>query len=290
MPDETDRSRDGSTSGDGARVGAGWAVATALAIAALGVAMRAKFNFATEIAPAMDAGYYPMQAWWLLEHGRPMYDDVPFFFIVNAVVGKLISLVSGMELGDALLLASRWIDCVVPPLIAVPIVLLAHAWSNGRAAGLVIGAGVSAAAIANASTLRMLGDFQKNSMALVFLACAAWALHRAAVMPATRGLVARFWPLALFAGLCAFTHVGGFGAAAVMLGTTAVAWFVLSGRVTVKKLALGAVGLAIAATLAFAVVAIFAPDRADDLLDAPRKLFAGDGAAGRGGAMGAPMG
>jgi len=197
--------------------GAGPALLVALAIATLGVMLRAKLNFATALAPSMDAAYYPMQAWWLLEHGRPMYDDVPFFFIVNAAVGKLIALMTGMDLGDALLLASRWIDCVAPPLIALPIMLLARAWSNGRAAGLVIGAGVSAAAIANASTLRMLGDFQKNSMALVFLACAAWAVHRAATMPATRGVFARFWPLALFAGLCAFTHVGGFGAASVML-------------------------------------------------------------------------
>ena len=127
MPEQTEHTTDGARARTETRTSARLALAAALAIAALGVAMRARFNFATDIAPAMDAGYYPMQAWWLLEHGRPMYDDVPFFFIVNAVVGKLIALASGMDLGDALLLASRWIDCVVPPLVAVPIMLLAHA-------------------------------------------------------------------------------------------------------------------------------------------------------------------
>jgi hypothetical protein len=268
------------------------ALVFAAVLVACGIALRAKLNFSSTLAPAMDAGYYPLQAWWLLEHGRPMYDDVPLFFIVNAVVGKAIAGLTGMDLGDALMLASRWIDCVVPPLIAVPIMLLAAAWSEGRRTGLVIGVLVSAAAIANPLTLRMLGDFQKNSMALVFLACAAWAAHRAATMPKTRSIVARFWPLALFTGLCAFTHVGGFGAAAVMLGTTAIAWFVLSGRITAKKLALGTAGLAIAAAVAFAIIAIFAPDRADDLLDAPRRLFGGGGGGGGGGpgAMGGAMG
>jgi len=271
-----------------------WALAVALALAALGAAFRAQLNFATDIAPAMDAGYYPMQAWWLLEYGRPMYDDVPFFFIVNAVAGKVLALLGGMELGEALLLASRWIDCIVPSLIALPIVLLAHAWSGGARAGLAIGALVAAAAIANPLTLRMLGDFQKNSMALVFLAAAAWAVHRAAVLPVGRGplcVLRRFWPLALFASLCAFTHVGGFGAAAVMLGATAVAWFALSGGITIRKLALGVAGCAVVSALAFLVVAIFAPDRADDLLDAPRRLFGGSGTgSAQGPAMGGPMG
>jgi hypothetical protein len=59
-----------------------------------------------------------------------MYDDVPvYFWLVGGGAGLLRRM--GWPLDDATLLSSRVHDCFAPPLAAVPIIALGHAWSAG---------------------------------------------------------------------------------------------------------------------------------------------------------------
>ena len=251
-------------------------IATAMAIA--GIVFRVRLNFATDLAPSMDAAYYPMQAWWLLEHGRLMYQDMPLLFMVQAACGKGVAAIGRLPLDEALMLASRWVDCVVPPLIAFPTMALAMRWgaptnAHERVACAAIGVAVSAALVAGPPALWMLGDFQKNAAALVLLACCVWAVQRGfdrSEGPSWR----RWWPAAMFVLLTACTHAGTLGAALLIASLGAVGWVVLGGARRWRAwLAVSAwAGVATAVLLGF--IWLFSPSRAVQLLTAPIRLLA----------------
>lgn len=247
----------------------------AAAVAVGGMALRASLNFATPIAPSMDAAYYPMQAWWLIEHGRLMYQDMPLLFLVHAVLGKMLAAISGMPLDESIMLASRLVDCIVPPLIAFPVMSLAMRWGtpitrHERIACTLIGVAVCMALIGGPPALWMLGDFQKNSAALVLLACCVWAVQRGSDLRQASA-ASRWWPALLFATLTACTHAGTLAVLLLVLGLSAAAWPVLSGRW--RATMVGAAIAICAAACMLACIWLFSPQRASQLLHAPVKLL-----------------
>jgi hypothetical protein len=92
----------------------------------------------------------------------------------------------------------------------------------------------------------MTGDFQKNALALVWFAAAAWTAHRFLTAPSFR----RAAPIALCLALLGVTHVGVLGAAIVFLLLVAAAATLASPAAVRKRVLLA--GLANAAVLAAA--------------------------------------
>jgi len=54
------------------------------------VAARAWIQFAGELPPAMDPAYYPMQAWWLFNEGRLLYQDAPLILCWTDCLRKFL--------------------------------------------------------------------------------------------------------------------------------------------------------------------------------------------------------
>lgn len=251
-----------------------WVLLGVILVSAV-ILFRMLLNFRHALPPATDGAYYPMQTWWLIEHGRLMYDDLPLMFWLNAGLALVIQTISGMPLDEAAMLASRLIDSVAQPLVAIFILMLGYVWSAGKREAL-LGCGAAAVlAVFSPPIMRMASDFQKNSLGLVWMVFALWAMHRALAKPRSVG---RWLLLASVVFLCGLTHIGAFGVTCIMLMTAGVV-FVLTHHKAGARVLLtrkGVAGLLIAAGWGAALLGVlwlFDPSRTVSLLTAPWRLM-----------------
>lgn len=191
-----------------------WSLTGLAVLCAAAIAARATLQFGTPLAPGMNGAYYFVQARALLEHGRLGIPDLPLTFWLQAGLGRLVALLTGWPQDEAIVFAVKLADSVLPPLVALPLAWLGARWqrADGRPS---LTAALAPAVIASASAapLSMVGDFQKNSLALVWLAGTAWAAHRFLSGPT----LARAAAVVAGLVLLGLTHVGVLGAALVFL-------------------------------------------------------------------------
>ncbi|MFT3829918.1 MAG: hypothetical protein QM691_09470 [Opitutaceae bacterium] len=225
-----------------------------LVLLALAIAARAWLLFRTALVPGMNGAYYLVQARALLEHGRLGIPDLPLTFWLQAGLARLCQLVTGLPPEDAILLTVKLADSVLPPLVAIPLARLALQWTAAgeRASTLALLAPAAAAAL-GAQALRMAGDFQKNSLALVWFAALAPAALVFLRRPSRQTMLA---PLVLLA-LLGLTHIGVLGGALVFCGLLALAALATAERTARRHilllLGLGASVLGLAGGTAYAL-------------------------------------
>ncbi|HET9219552.1 MAG TPA: TlpA disulfide reductase family protein [Terriglobia bacterium] len=238
-----------------------WVLATTAVVFAL-ICARFVINFSTPYPPSTDAGYYPMQTLYWLAHGRMMYDDLPLLFWMNIALTWLLN-VLGNSLDAAALLASRILDCILQPLTAVPIMIAGYVWSEGRRKG--IAGSVSAALLVTASPaiLRLLSEFQKNSLGLVWMAAAIWMCRSSMVSPTRQ----RWTALGALLALSGLTHIGSFGVTAMAVGISLLVWC-WQEKQTDRVYAVGAAGV-----LLLALLFIFDSRRALAIVRSPVDMF-----------------
>ena len=189
-----------------------WLAATLVTLAA--VAERAWLLFSTPLVPGINGAYYLVQARALLEQGKLGIPDLPLTFWVDAALAKLIQLVSGTSLEASIILAVKLEDSILPALVALPVFALVRRWSSRVGGGLWLPTCAALAVACGAPALGMVGDFQKNSLGLVWLAALLWRLHiwprppwrgprrtpwrrpvpRSRPAPAGRGEASKPWP------------------------------------------------------------------------------------------------
>lgn len=266
-------------------------IATLAAVVLAGMVARGIVNFGTTLAPSMDAAYYPMQSMWLLERGRLAYHDAPLIFAIDAALAKLLMVTHSAGLNESAMMASRIVDCTLPPLVCIPIFALGYAWSRGRLAAILPTAAGAIFATLGLSTLGMVGDFQKNSLALVWIGGLIWALRRAidrsssthgGLRTNVASLARAWWPVGLFLGLLSCTHVGTLGAGVLISGCIGGVALLTAGGWSWKRAALVVGGGSLAGVVLLGVVYLASPNRAAALVQAPMKLFGGDDHARRG--------
>ncbi|MBL9121622.1 MAG: hypothetical protein JNL80_17070 [Phycisphaerae bacterium] len=259
-----------------------WALVT-LAVVGMGVSLRAWLLFRTAVPPGVDAGYYPYQSRTLLELGRLAYDDVPLRFLLDAVLAKAIMLLTGSSVDNATLWISRAVDSMTLPIVAVPIMVAGYIWS-GSAAGkpvasrqaLAASAVMAISAITVRPVLDMIGDFQKQSMALA-LSALAWLATWGALRASSRSVAWRRGALAsAFLLATAFTHVGTFGAAAIGCVAMLFARMWL-GRTPVHRWLPVAIGVLALLGLAWLGMWSVAPAKAVALVAKPFSFYSEDG-------------
>ncbi|MBN8598413.1 MAG: hypothetical protein J0L78_12145 [Planctomycetes bacterium] len=277
------------------------ALATVFVLVAVAIGLRASMLFSKVLPPGIDAAYYPMQARGVLENGKLPYVEVPLIFWMDAALAKVLMATRGMDVDSATLLASRLVDAVSQPLAAIPLALLmlglAGALLRTRSIGstasdepnsemsassvlpLVIGVfAVSAIAILSPPILRMTGDFQKNSLGLVWMAASAWATYRA-----LRGSSVFHWLLvAIFAALAAITHIGAFGVTMVLIASTIGVFAFVKWRMRPRTIAMAALACVVGAGAMWSLTYAVAPSKATGLVQGVTKMFTvGDRPQGR---------
>jgi hypothetical protein len=255
-----------------------WWIAALVAVMAGAVATRAVVQFRDAIPPAMDPAYYPMQAWWLLHEGRLLYQDAPLIFALDGAVAKAMML-AGVAEDRAYLLAAQCVDCVTEPWVALFVFLFGCAWCGGSRRGIPIVAAGAVLAVLSAPVIRMVSDFEKNSLGLAWAAGAWWALWRAlGALDERRSpsrVAGRFMIAAAALMLTALTHGGSFGCAAFGTGAIVAAWLA-GGGVPRRTLMIGAIATAFVAAGSLAILYAASPSRARTMIAAPLKIFGGD--------------
>jgi hypothetical protein len=180
----------------------------------VGAAARAYLMFSTPLVPGMNGAYYLVQARSLIEHGKLGIPDLPLTFVLQAFFAKLVQLVSGASLESSIVFAVKCADSILPPLVAVPVFALVKQWTDRVNAGVWIPACAALAVAAGAPALAMVGDFQKNSLGLLWLAALLWSLHRWLEQPSVK----RAGLPVLFLALIGVTHIGVFGWSLALTG------------------------------------------------------------------------
>jgi asparagine N-glycosylation enzyme membrane subunit Stt3 len=131
---------------------------------------------------------------------------MPLIFWLQAGLARLVQALSTLTLDSSIMLASKLFDSIVPALAAIPAFLLALRWSGSQHS---VWAGIAAAALAVISSgpLRMVRDFQKNALGMVWVLSYAYCLQQGLDWRSWRHLAAA----GLFLGLVGVTHIGAFG-------------------------------------------------------------------------------
>lgn len=198
-------------------------------------AARAWLQFSTPLVPGINGAYYLVQTRALLEHGHLGIPDFPLTFWVDAVLAKLVQIFSGLALEPGIVLAVKLEDAILPALVAWPVFALVRRWTARNGGGLWLPTFAALAVAAGAPALSMVGDFQKNSLGLVWLAALLWRLHCWLDEPRARNAALAVLLLAL----CGLTHIGVFGWALVLTAATLAVALVRSGRQVRRQILLG---------------------------------------------------
>ena len=240
-----------------------------IAVLLAAIAARGWLMFSTSLVPGMNGAYYLVQARALLASGALGIPDLPLVFALHAALAKTLAWLTGRDLEACIFLVVKLFDVIVPPLVALPVFLLGQAWSRraGRGAWLAIGA--AAVVALGMPALSMVGDFQKNSLGLIWLAGLIYALF---VWKRHRTVGCGIAVVALL-GLTGLTHIGVFGAALLLTASVFAAGLLLprsdagGARVRVAW-PLVAGGLAVVALAAGIVLWKFDPARVNRLVSA----------------------
>lgn len=242
-----------------------WTAALVLVLSA--IAVRFALNFSHPFPPAVDAGYYPMQTRAWLLRGKFVYDDLPLLFWLDAAAATTLMAV-GQSIDAAVLTASRVIDCVAQPWTALFIAALGREWSGGRRRAILACTAAAIPAVLSPPVIRMLSDFQKNSLGLVWMAGALWALRRTTTNSGRRNWLL----LALFLVLAALTHIGAFAITGLAAGITLLTWIFVEHRGRRPRAWELGIFLASAAVLAILLL-YFEAERAKRMFLAPFGLL-----------------
>ncbi|MCX6906794.1 MAG: hypothetical protein NTY01_01995 [Verrucomicrobia bacterium] len=250
-------------------------------VIAMAIAARGWLLFGTPLVPGMNGGYYLVQARALLSAGALGIPDLPLTFVLQAALAKVIEWLTSHDIESSIVLAVKLADAALPPLAALPVFLLGRAWSERAGRGAWLSVAAAAVVALGVPALSMVGDFQKNSLGLLWLAgliCAlfAWKRHRS---------IACGVAVLLLLGLTGLTHIAVFGSALLLTATVFAAGVVLprseagGARVRVAW-PLVAAGLGVAALAAGLVLWKFDPARIHRLVGAfsnPTSFLRGKG-------------
>ncbi len=253
-----------------------------LVIVVLGIAARARLMWSTPWVPGINGAYYLVQVRAVLERGTLGLPDMPLTFYLQAGVAWLLGIVRGGTQSENIIFAVKLCDSVLPPLVALPVFMLTQRWAARLGRGPAIPLAAAAIVAMGFPPLGMLGDFQKNSLALLWLGMLCVALESWLQSPSRSAGLRLLACLALL-GL---THIGVLGTALLLTTTVIAAALALGGlgqwRTRTVWLAGAAAVLAIAAGI---VLWKFDAGRIHRLLTAMTDpaAFASDGVAGPGG-------
>lgn len=250
------------------------------------IAVRGWLHFSTPLVQGMNGAYYLVQARSLIEKFALAIPDLPLVFVIQAVIGKLIQLVSPLSPEASVMLAVKSVDTVLPALAVIPVMLLGKAWSRDDKVDLAITALAAVLIPAGAPALMMLGDFEKNSLGLALLCTLAWGLHRWAAEPTRRRMLVVVGLL----GLIGLTHIGVFGTALIFAAISLIALALTHGREgVIKVLKLSLIAAPVIALAAAVVFWKFDPARVQKLLTAFSEPTSYLGSSGMPGGGGGPM-
>ena len=231
----------------------------------IAAAARARILWSTELMPGMNGAYYLVQARSLLQKGALAIPDLPLVFFLHASVAALLDWLTPLSQNEAVFVAVKTCDALLPAFAVVPVMALAAAWAKPDRINLGLAILASILVPASAVALMMVGDFEKNSLGIAFMCGLAWALHEWMNHPGTKRLILA----TVLLGLVGLTHIAVFGTSLLLVASTLLVFASTQGRESWLRVArLGAVALPVALVAGAIVFWKFDPERVQKLLGA----------------------
>ncbi len=220
------------------------------------------------LPPGIDAGYYVLQVRSLAERGSLLYADVPLFFWLASGLAKVLML-AGVAPLRAYIMGPAFIDAVSGTLMACVMLAAASKLATSRKAFMLASlAGVSVAALA-APAMRMVSDFEKQSLALVFAVAATWCVREALLHPHWRSWIR----VGALMTLAALTHAGTAAAGLLAVGCVLAAHVLLFGRLTLRQAAAVIGGSMLAKFALSGLILLLAPKKAASIAAGMIEMF-----------------
>ncbi|MGB9694718.1 MAG: hypothetical protein ACP5SB_04940 [Caldisericaceae bacterium] len=242
-----------------------------IAVIAIAIAIRSYIMFGTSLIPGMNGGYYLVQTRSIIEKGHLGEHDMPLLFLLQAGFALVIKFLSNMNLESSIFLSVKIFDSVIPALSAIPAYLVTKYLNKDKNYILPI---IASAAVVTISygPLRMLGDFQKNALGMMWFLFMAYFLIKALSVNSKRDLILSL----IFLVLCGLTHIGAFGVALVFIVLAALTSMVFISRIS--KRSLTAFSLTVIGILALLALLKISSDsirisRLISYIEAPLSLF-----------------
>jgi hypothetical protein len=177
---------------------------------------RAWLLFGTPYVPGVNGAYYLIQARAILERGVLGIPDLPLTFYLQAGLAWLLAQAGDMAIENAIMLAVKSCDAVLPVLVAWPTFVLVRRWATARSQGDAVPLAAAALACLSLPWFMVVGELQKNSLAMVWFALLVANLHGWLMQPTRkRGLA--LMAVLLLLGL---THIGVLGTSVLVTGST----------------------------------------------------------------------
>ena len=173
-------------------------------ITLLAIILRLYICFSHDLILGMDGGYYPVQVRNILKTGLLSFNDVPLYFYFCASIVKVISLLGFAVNDETIISVIKIVDSTALPLLAIP--LLKIMTKNDQKFPLFAGFAILFFALFSFSPLVMLGDLQKNALAIPLFIGFIYFLEAYLTNQTIRNLIVAV--LALF--IIAITHFGTF--------------------------------------------------------------------------------
>ncbi|MEI8030170.1 MAG: hypothetical protein WCH35_10375 [Comamonadaceae bacterium] len=223
------------------------------------VAGRAWLLFSTPYMPGVNGAYYLIQARAILERGVLGIPDLPLTFYLQAGLSWLLARAGGTVMTDAIMVAVKTCDAVLPVLVAWPVFVLVRRWAIARGQGDAVPLAAAALACLSMPWFMVVGELQKNSLAMVWFALLVTNLHGWLLQPTRRRALALVAVLLLL-GL---THIGVLGASVVVTAATALAFLLRQSQGVRWKLILPMMGVGVLILLATSALVVwkFDPSR-----------------------------
>jgi len=207
-------------------------------VVGLAVVIRGRINFSQKLMPGNNGAYYLVQVRSLLEDGRLHLSAPPFIFYMEALAARVLLMLRAGSSAECIVWACKGVDSVLPALAAVPVFLLARAWSCTRTGSLWPAFTVSLFSVLYFPVLLMTGDFHKNAAGMVWLLFFIYLLYLSLKHQAWK----HYLLAGLFLVLTGLTHQGPF-AVALLLLVVVVAISLLSGQMLRQMAKLAAVAI-----------------------------------------------
>ncbi len=137
----------------------------------LAVFFRFKLNFATPLLPGVNGGYYPLMIREFMQTGKLAFQDLPLVFFIETLLSYLIQLF-GFSDEWSIIQASKLIDSLLPPIMAIPVFLIAQQltkklWPSSLLAGFIV--------LYYPVSYLLIGEAHKNAIALIWMCWGFWA-------------------------------------------------------------------------------------------------------------------
>jgi hypothetical protein len=198
------------------------------------VAGRAWLLFGTPYMPGVNGAYYLVQARAILERGSLGIPDLPLTFYFQARLAWLLAQAGGMATADAIMAAVKSCDAVLPVWVAWPTFALVQHWANARNQGDAVPLAAAALACLSLPWFLVVGELQKNSLAMVWFALLVANLHGWLLQPTQK----RGFALVAVLFLLGLTHIGVLGTSVLVTASTALAFLLRQRQDTRWKIVL----------------------------------------------------